>query len=242
MSYYELDARIAARAEPSERAAFIYRTYAHLAGAVLAFVLLEAALFTLAPRLELDRFFAAAVRSPVTLLILLLAFVVVGHVARYWAHASTSPAMQYLGLGLYVLFEAIFFVPILYIARYHVLDQDLIAKAGIMTLSLFGGLTMVVLISRKDFSFLRSILSIALFLVIGIVVIACVFPLNLLGLGFSFLMVALAAGFILYHTSNVLHHYSTDRHVGAALELFAALAFLFWEILWIMIQLSNNRN
>src|SRR5262245_40616270 len=132
MSYYELDARIAARAEPSERAAFIYRTYSHLAGAVLAFVLLETALFTLVPKLELDQFLGAAFRSPISMLIVLLGFVVVGHVARYWAHASTSQAMQYLGLGLYVVAEAVFFVPILYIANYYVRDPDLIAKAGIL--------------------------------------------------------------------------------------------------------------
>src|SRR6266496_643263 len=106
MSYYELDARVAAHAERSERAAFIYRTYSHLAGAVLAFVLIETALFTLVPRLELDRFLGAAFQNPVTLLVFLVGFVVVGMLARYWAHASASQAMQYLGLGLYVVFEA----------------------------------------------------------------------------------------------------------------------------------------
>ena len=50
MSYYELDRPLAIEAERSERAAFFRRTYAHLAGAVLAFVALEAAFFTLIPQ------------------------------------------------------------------------------------------------------------------------------------------------------------------------------------------------
>src|SRR5258708_15337073 len=42
---YELDYGPAAVAEPSARAAFIRRTYSHLAGAILAFIALEVGLF-----------------------------------------------------------------------------------------------------------------------------------------------------------------------------------------------------
>ena len=44
-------------------------------------------------------------------------------------------------------------------------------------------------------------------------------------------MVALAGGAILYDTSNVLHHYPEDRYVGAALQLFASVALMFWYVL-----------
>ena len=37
-------------------------------------------------------------------------------------------------------------------------------------------------------------------------------------------MIAFAGGAILYDTSNVLHHYPQDRHVAAALSLFASVA------------------
>ena len=242
MAYYELDYPVtAARAAATERAAFIRRTYAHLAGAVLAFVGLEAALFTLVPQQELSQFLLAAFRNPITILILFVGFIAVGYVARIWAHGSTSPAMQYLGLALYVVFEAIFFVPILFIATYYVSDPNLIAEAGIMTLCIFGGLTMSVLITGKDFSFLGPILCMAGWLVMGVIIAAIFFPIGL-GLGFSFLMVAIAAGYILYDTSNILHHYRTDQHVGAALELFASLALLFYYILRILIALSSNRD
>ena len=240
-SYYELDYPVAARAESSERAAFIRRTYAHLAGAVLAFVGLEAALFTMASHQDFQQFFATAFRSPISILILFLVFVGAGSVARMIAHASSSPAMQYFGLALYVVVEAVIFVPILYIARYWVNDPNLIAQAGIMTLCVFGGLTIAVLVTGKDFSFLGPILSIACFMIFGVIIAAILFGFTL-GLGFSFLMVGIASAYILYDTSNVLHHYRTDQHVGAALELFASLALLFYYILRILIALSNNRN
>jgi FtsH-binding integral membrane protein len=54
---------------------------------------------------------------------------------------------------------------------------------------------------------------------------------------FIYAMIALACGYILYHTSNVLHHYRIGQHVAAALALFAAVALLFWYI----VQLFMSR-
>ena len=39
------------------------------------------------------------------------------------------------------------------------------------------------------------------------------------------------AAAILYDTSNVLHHFPEDRYVGAALQLFASVALMFWYVL-----------
>jgi len=168
-------------------------------------------------------------------LIVLAAFIGVGYLARYWAHASTSPGMQYLGLGLYVVAEAVLFIPLLYIAMIRTGDMTLIAQAGIMALGVFGGLTVAVLTTKKDFSFLGPILSLAGFILLGVIVVACFFPIGL-GTGFCFIMVAFASGCILYSTSRLLYEFRTDQHVGAALELFAALALLFWYILQIFIS------
>jgi len=52
-----------------------------------------------------------------------------------------------------------------------------------------------------------------------------------LGTFFSVAMVAVAGASILYDTSNVLHHYSEDRYVAAALELFASVALMLWYVL-----------
>ncbi len=37
-----------------------------------------------------------------------------------------------------------------------------------------------------------------------------------------------AGAAILHDTSNVLHHFPEDRTVGAALQLFASVALMFW--------------
>jgi FtsH-binding integral membrane protein len=146
--------------------------------------------------------------------------------------------MQYLGLGLYVVVEALVFLPLLYLAT-RLTDPKVIPTAAIMTLAVFGGLTLAVFVTRKDYSFLRPILSVGVMIALGVIVASCLFGYSL-GMLFSYAMVALACGFILYDTSKVMLHYRTDQHVGAALELFASVALLFWYILQIVMSNSSR--
>ncbi len=241
MSYamnYSAEAASFARAD--ERAAFIRRTYAHLAGAVLAFAAIDIAIFQYFGFGKIKDALTTVFASPISNLILLVAFIGVGYVARMWARQGGSQAMQYMGLALYVVFEALFFVPILFVAATYS-APSVLPTAAIMTLCMFGGLTMAVLTTRKDFSYLGPILSIGGFLMLGLIIASFFVPMNM-GLFVGFLGVALACGYILYDTSNVLHHFRTDQHVAASLELFASVAYLFYYILYILIQLSGRRD
>jgi len=247
MSYaYEMDRPLAARAAESERVSFIRRTYMHLGGAVLAFVALEFLIFKAFSAEQLSQFLASFMGTPVSMLIILAAFIGVGYLARWWAYNGTSPAMAYTGLALYIVFEALIFVPILWMATYGIerinpgASEYLLAKAGIMTLCVFGGLTLSAFITRKDFSFLGPILSVAGFAMLGLCIAGMLFGWNM-GLWFSFLGVGLASAYILYDTSNVIHRFRTDQHVAAALELFASLAYLFFHVLRILLILASER-
>jgi FtsH-binding integral membrane protein len=55
-------------------------------------------------------------------------------------------------------------------------------------------------------------------------------------------MILFASGAILYSTSKVMHEYETHQHVAAALELFAAVALLFWYVLRVVIALTSSRD
>lgn len=234
---YAFESPIVAQAGESARAAFIRRTYLHLAGAVLAFVGLEFLIFQTFDQAALEGFFQRAFASPWSALIIFGGFMAVSYLARWWASSGASPALQYAGLSLYVVAQALIFVPLLFLAIYYVRDPSLLPTAGILTLCVFGGLTVTAFVTRKDFSFLAPILSIASFIVLGIIICAMIPGIGLgLGLWFSVLMVVLASAFILYDTSNVIHHYRTDQHVAAALALFASLAILFYYILRILMQ------
>ena len=227
---YAYDPRIAAHASSLERAAFIRRTYGHLAAAILAFIGIEFALLRLTPGIEQ----VVVGMMSVSWLLILGGFMVVSFVANYWARSGASPTMQYLGLGLYVVAEAIIFLPLLYIADTRFPNEHVIRTAGILTLTVFGGLTATVFITQKDFSWMGPILCIGGFLALVLIVAAVLFGFGL-GLVFCFAVVALISGYILYYTSNVLHHYRTDQHVAASLALFSSIATLFWYVLRIVI-------
>ncbi len=248
MSYaYEMDRPLAAVAAESERTAFIRRTYTHLAVAVLAFVGLEFAVFKFIPQAQLERFMASFMGTPVSMLILLAVFIGVGYLARWWAYNGTSPAMAYAGLALYVAFEVVIFIPLLYLATYGIdrlngpgSSEHLLGQAAVITLSVFGGLTAAAFMTKRDFSFLGPILWVAGFGMMGLCVAGMIFGWSM-GLWFSFLGVGLASAYILYDTSNVIHRFRTDQHVAAALELFASLAYLFYHVLRILLILASER-
>ncbi|HEY0947122.1 MAG TPA: Bax inhibitor-1 family protein [Opitutaceae bacterium] len=216
---------VAADAAAVDRAAFIRRTYLHLAGAVLAFVLLEAVLLSLPVTQNL----VGLMLGGPGWLITLGAFIGVSWMADKWARSNVSPGRQYLGLGLYVVAESIIFLPLLFVAAYYS-DPTVIPMAGIITALLFAGLTATAFITRADFSWLASLLTIGGFISLGLIVCSIVFGFTL-GLLFSGVMVLFAAGSILYTTSNLIHHYRTDQHVAASLALFAGVMLLLWYVL-----------
>jgi FtsH-binding integral membrane protein len=205
------------------RTAFLRRTYAHLLAAVLGFVAIEAVLF----QTGLAYPIAVGMLS-VPWMLILGAFMLTGWLARSVASSGASPALQYAGLAGYVVAEALIFVPILVIAS--IRAEGVLPVAALATIGAFTALTAVVFVTRKDFSFMRGILMWG-----GIVALVLIVASSLvgfdLGVFFSVAMVAFAGAEILYDTSNVLHHYPEERHVGAALELFASVALLFWYIL-----------
>jgi len=218
----------AANALPVERASFIRKTYLLLAAAILAFIVVEAFLFaTGSAQMIASVIFTG---GSIGWLVVLGLFMLISYLANRWAVSETSSIVQYLGLGIFIVAEAIIFVPLLYVATYYAGDSSVILKAGVISLGLFLGITATVFITRTDFSFLAPILAIGGFAALGFIVASSLFGFTLGNL-FAFAMVAFAGTAILYNTSNVLHRFNTNQHVAAALTLFASVALLFWYIL-----------
>jgi FtsH-binding integral membrane protein len=224
----------AANSIPDDRAAFIRRTYSHLAVALLLFTGFEYYLVH-AP-------FAAKLASSMTggmsWMIVLGLFMGVSYVANKLATSGGSEQMQYLGLGIFIIAEAIVFLPLLFMAT-HFGGEGLIPSAGLMTLLLVGGITATVFITKKDFSFMGSILSMGGFVALGFIGCSMIFGFSL-GLIFSAVMILFAGGSVLYSTSNVLHQYRTDQHVAASLSLFASVALLFFYILQFLMSFAGG--
>jgi FtsH-binding integral membrane protein len=212
-----------AAAQPAERATFIRNTYLHLAGAIAAFIGIEAVLFNS----NLGDTIANKMMG-LNWLIILGLFMGVSWIADRWARSDASRGKQYLGLGLTVVAWAVMFLPLLAYAKLY--DPTAIPKAATVTGFLFLGLTATAFLTKMDFSFLRGFLTIGGFVALGVIVSGVIFGFAL-GTWFSAAMVLLAGGSVLYTTSQIIHQYRSDQYVAASLGLFAGIALMFWYIL-----------
>ncbi|MEC4004246.1 Bax inhibitor-1 family protein [Flavobacterium sp. SUN052] len=212
-----------------ERGAFYKKTYQHVAIAILAFILLEAVLLKTVPAEVILWMFSGK-------------FIWLFIIGLFWLGSTLSNNLafnpsrekQYLGLGLYVILEAVIFLPMIYIAAAYS-GGEMITQAAVITLFMFTGLTAVVFFTKTDFSFLRTAIIIGGFVSLGTIVVGAIFGFNL-GLWFSVGMVVLASASILYQTNQIKNQFGTEQYVGAALQLFASVMLLFWYILRILMS------
>lgn len=214
-----------------DKVAFYKKTYSHVAGGVLVFILFEYLLLQSETIIE----FMMSMLQGYRWLIMLGGFMFITNYAEKMTLKAPDRNTQYLAFGLYILAEAFIFVPLIYMAIAFTESFDLLNQAAIVTLSLFTGLSAIVLVTKKDFSFLRSALTVGFFIALGLIVAGTLFGFNL-GLWFSVGMCVLAGGSILYQTSNLVNKYSEDQYVPAALGLFASLMLLFWYVLSIFLS------
>jgi FtsH-binding integral membrane protein len=221
---------LVADAVAEERVAFYKKTYTHVAYALLIFIALETLLIYTVP----PEWILTMLGGRFTWLFI---------IGLFWLGSTFSNNMafhpdrtkQYTGLGLYILLEAIIFLPMIYIAMIYAEGANLIAQAGLITLFMFGGLTATVFLTNKDFSFLRTVITIGGFVALGIIVAGAIFGFDL-GLWFSAGMIVLASAGILYQTHQIKNEFSTDMYVGAALQIFSSILLLFWYVLRLLMR------
>ncbi len=218
-----------------DRLSFIRNTYFHLACAIALFATIEYVMLNMFP--EQIAKFTTSIHGLGWLLVL-GGFMVVSWIANWWAHSSASRPMQYAGLLLYTVAEAVMFLPLLFIANKFA--PGTIGSAAVVTGIIFGGLTLTVFITKADFSFLRMGLTLGGLAAFAFILVSMVMGLDILGALFATLMIVLASGYILYHTSQVVHHYRPEQYVAASLTLFASVALLFWYVLRLFMELQRD--
>ncbi|MXS72752.1 permease [Flavobacteriaceae bacterium W22] len=213
-----------------EKAEFYKKTYLHVALAIVAFIAVETILLNVVPA----EMIYMMVGQRYSWLLVLGVFWLASFLATKWSLAQ-SRSTQYFGLGVYVLLQAIIFLPMMYMAMAYTGGGEVVFQAATLTVAMFSGISFITFTSKKDFSFLRNIIAIGGFIALGLIVAGMIFGFNL-GLWFSVGMVILASATILYQTSKLKDAYSTDQYVGASLQLFASIMLLFWYILRILMS------
>lgn len=122
----------------------------------------------------------------------------------------------------------------------NVYQVGVIQEALVLTALIFGGLTLYVMTSKRDFSFLSGFLFTGLLIIIGGSLLNMFFFQSPMG---EFIIAAggvfLFSGFILYDTSNILRHYDVEDYTSATLALYLDVLNLF---LFLLRLLGGSRN
>ena len=209
-------------ASVEDRSDFIWKCYAHVVGAILAFAAIEV------------YFFQSGIAERIAIPMLsnwwmvLGVFILAGWGATHVAHRVESKNAQYAAFAAFIVLESLIFAPMLFIAS--IRAPGIIDSAAGVTVLGCVGLIATVMITRKDFSFLRGMMVWLFFLALAAIGGSLLFGFEL-GTWFSVAMIGFAGAAVLYDTSNILHHYPQDKYVAASMQLFASIAMMFWYIL-----------
>ncbi|MDR2981963.1 MAG: Bax inhibitor-1 family protein [Puniceicoccales bacterium] len=231
---------VVAEAPADARATFYRKTYGLVAVAFLGWVLTLFAIFAVGMHIPILN--AIMSLGSIGWVAVLGLFWIATSVAQSMAFSRSSRATQYMGLAIYVVAEAIIFVPLIAIVLMQAggsLDtafREILGPAGGVTALLITGLTVTVFMTRTDFSFLKTAVVLGSFAALGVIIVVAVCGLSL-GAWFSMAMVALMAAAILWQTWKVKNECDTDQYVGAAVVLFAG----FITMLWYVIRLFMSR-
>ena len=230
---------IVADAPAADRAAFFRRTYGLVAIGFAAFAALLAIFFVgFDQRSGIAFAVFAGLGSMISslggwsILLVMLAFWGATTVAQSLAFNRSSRGTQYAGLGLYVILEALIFVPLIGYVIYSTKGNasTVLLPAGIVTAGMIAGLTALVFMTNLDFSFLKVAIILGSFAAIAIVIVAAIAGLSL-GAWFSIAMIVLMATVILYQTNEIKNTLETDQHVAAAFILFSSFVTLLFYVI-----------
>ena len=142
---------------------------------------------------------------------------------------SRKPGLNMVALFSFTTVTGLVVGPLLYRV-----GPSIALEAFALTALTFGGLTMYVIFSKRDFSFMQGFLFTGLMIVVFGALINMFFASPMAHFMISGASVLLFSGFILYDTSNVLRSYGKDEYVSATLALYLDILNLFIALLSIL--------
>jgi len=144
--------------------------------------------------------------------------------------AARKPGLNMVALFSFTTVSGLTLGPLLY-----QVGPSIAAEAFALTAITFAGLSMYVVYSKKDFSFMSGFLMTGLIvLVVGGLLNMFFIQSGMMHFVMSGASVLLFSGFILYDTSNIMRYYGTDEHVSATLALYLDVLNLFIALLSIL--------
>ena len=217
-----LQAPTAEHASVSERMGFVRKVYALFFAATL-FAIGGVVLSLAFPQV----FVRLVWEHPYISLIVLFGGVMGAQAVRH------TPGVNLIALFGFTTLTGIIISPLMWVVSNT--NPVSILYAGVLTVGIFGGLTAYVFVSKKDFSFLRGMVTTGLIVVFLAALMNFFFMCSsALGFAISAAALLLFSGFVLYDTSNIIRRYPTNEYVQGALSLYLDAFNIFLALLRIL--------
>jgi FtsH-binding integral membrane protein len=131
--------------------------------------------------------------------------------------------------------------PMVFVAQYYAglgdtLSNNPVRDTMVMVMCVFSGITGYIFVTRKDFSWMSSILSMGTMVVFGACILTFVFKTEVFSLAVASTGALLSIGMLLYVTSYIFRNSEMDDAVGDALALLVQLRNLFMFLLRILMS------
>lgn len=224
----------------AERLAFIRKVYALFTGSVVvsavgAMIALYAGAETSAVAwggVKVPPLVALVAGSPIITFVATIGIIFGASAVRFVRGVNVA-ALFGMAFLLGIIFAPSLFVAQVYAASGETISASPIRDAFILATAMFGGLTGYVVVSKKDFSFLGSALTMGLFVILGAAILNLFLQSSVLGLAIASVGVILFGGYVLFDTWRILRSNSRDA-VGGAMTLYIDFLNLFLYLLRIL--------
>ncbi len=210
--------------EANQQLQFYKKIYIHLASYVVIFALLSKVLFDVGfgyfilDILGESQFFWLAIMG---------GFWVSSRISDHFSE-KLVPNLSYLGPIIAIAAESIIFAPLFAYADYY--HDGAIKNATYASLLIVSSLIGAVHLTKTNFEPLGLFLKLGSIIALGFIVASVIFDFSL-GMAFSWAMLALATGYILYDTSQIIRVYKQEQHILASTRLLGSALFFFYYVL-----------
>jgi FtsH-binding integral membrane protein len=231
-----------------QRVAYLRKVYCLLGAAAFIAVFAGWASITLGPTVTMTSPEGATVAVP-----LLVSLMLGNRIVMYAAFgllfvatlgASAVSKVRVINVGALMgvaLLMGVELAPMAFVSQYYAgvgdtMSANPIRDTMVMVLSVFAGITGYIFITRKDFSWMGSILSMGVMVIFGACLLSFVFHTEVFSLAVASAGALLSIGMLLYVTSYIFRNSEMDDAVGDALALLVQLRNLFMFLLRILMS------
>src|SRR5579871_6473203 len=154
------------------------------------------------------------------------------------AFARRTSGLNVFLLYLFAAIQGAIFGPVLTMVNR--VAPGIPAEAAILTATVFGGLTLYAIQSKRDFSFLGGFLFVGLLALIVTGIVLFFVHAALLQTLYTFGGVLIFSGYVLYDTSLIMQKLGPNDTVTGAINLYLDLINLFWFILRLLLEFNRR--